>query len=83
MAAVAKTEGLPVQRLAQRRIAAGTGADQEWEGVGVRGKASSAHLVEQAEREAGRGGADERVEGERREGGGREMGEEEEGEGEG
>lgn len=72
-----------MQRLAQRRITAVAGADQEREGVWVRGNASAAHLVEQAEREDGRGGADEGVEGERREGGGREMGEEEEGEGKG
>lgn len=83
MAVVAKTEALPVQRLAQRRTAAGTGAGQERQGVGVRGDASAAHLVKQAEREPRRGGADEGVEGEWRERGGREIGEEGEGEGEG
>ena len=72
-----------MQRLAQCRTAAGTGADQERQGVGVRGDASAAHLVKQADREARRGCADERVEGERRERGGREIGEEGEGEREG
>jgi hypothetical protein len=57
-----------MQRLAQSMITTGTGADQEREGVGVWGHASAAHLVEQAEREAERGDADEGVEGERREG---------------
>jgi hypothetical protein len=65
---VAKTDGLTMQRLAQSMITTGTGADQEREGVGVWGHASAAHLVEQAEREAERGDADEGVEGERREG---------------
>uniref|UniRef100_A0A0A9HQS4 Uncharacterized protein n=1 Tax=Arundo donax TaxID=35708 RepID=A0A0A9HQS4_ARUDO len=83
--AVAKTEALPVQGLAQWKwkVTAGTGVDQEWEGVAVRGNASAAHLVEQADGEPGRGCTDERVERKRREGGGGEVGEEEEGEGKG
>lgn len=57
--------------------------DQEGEGVAIRGNASAAHLFEQAEGEAWRRRAYERVEGERRKGGGWKVGEEEDGECEG
>ena len=83
LGAVPKANALRMQGLAQRRVTAGAGMDQEGEGVCVRGNASAAHLVEQAEGKAWGRGADERVEGERREGGGGEVGEEEEGEWEG
>lgn len=51
--------------------------DQERESVGVRRNVSVVHLAEQAESNAGRRRADERVEGEWGEGGGWEVGEEE------